>query len=333
MPKPDYPGWWSDEEFEIREDQREAMIETLGLPLVGWERKVTHVEPREHLPILGSIATPFPETPTRLHEYGKLEMLPLEVTHIVLLRLDMQSIFHTRQTSSRLRAVVDSCRQYGIVAAHGLDLYCLLLRSSLAHQVSLRKFFYMMCESQCHNCQKCCWMCRFDDETSVGWVWTTDTVKKFPLYLDNEDLEQLRTFDVSVGPGLTPASRQRRKHTVVAAEDAAWLFAGDHPGYPDDPDIISVNYTLGYCVLPHFDVHSNTVDRGVLCLGCVRAWKPDRTLGVPETFDGAHERLYTRAEFVHHLKWCVSAQLFWEGELDWRTRTSTRQLGVLSWYI
>lgn len=69
--------------------------------------------------------------------------------HDTLLRLDVHSLFKFRQSNRRPRHAVDSLKQYQMIALHGLNLFCALLRTRLAVGISLLDFHNALCLKSC----------------------------------------------------------------------------------------------------------------------------------------------------------------------------------------
>src|SRR3569833_1607802 len=133
----------SDTEYRFGKEQIDAIVRVTTYHPTDSCRSVIWFPPREHVDIHQSIATTFRRTSTA--GLGPLDRLPLELLHDVLLRLDMRSLFFFRQTRLRSRQAVDSLKQYQVVASHGLNLFCALLRTRHATGVSLLDFYYALC--------------------------------------------------------------------------------------------------------------------------------------------------------------------------------------------
>jgi hypothetical protein len=106
--------------------------------------------PSEHVDIRSSIATPFQRNFKA--GLGSLDRLSPELLFDTLYRLDMHSLFKFRQTSLRSREMVDSLNQYQRVASHGQNLFCALLRTRLALDISLLDFHNALCIKACTFC-------------------------------------------------------------------------------------------------------------------------------------------------------------------------------------
>ncbi|KAK0635523.1 hypothetical protein B0T17DRAFT_46817 [Bombardia bombarda] len=160
-------GYRSATEYCFREEQADAIVRVAAYHRKDYDRSVIWFSPREHVDISQSIPTPFPRTSNT--GLSSLDQLPLELLDDILLRLDMYSLFKFRQTNLRSRSMVGSLKQYQMVVLHGLNPFCVLLRTRFA--VSLADFYYALCTKDCTFCSefggfislltwdRCCFKC------------------------------------------------------------------------------------------------------------------------------------------------------------------------------
>lgn len=102
---------------------------------------------------------------------GKLDTLPLELVHEVILALDLQSLTNFRAVSSTARALVNSNPAYRNVAAHAPDAVRAYIATSLASSFNIAQLLETLCSQFCAlcndfggflflpNCIRCCWAC------------------------------------------------------------------------------------------------------------------------------------------------------------------------------
>lgn len=143
-------GYRSATEHCFDEEQTEAIVRTTAFHRRDYCLSVIWFSPREHVDIRPSIATPFQRTSNV--GVGSLDRLPLELLFDTLYRLDMHSPFRFRQINLRSRQMVDSLNQYQRVVSHGLNLFCALLRTRLAIDISLLDFYNALCTKACNLC-------------------------------------------------------------------------------------------------------------------------------------------------------------------------------------
>lgn len=102
---------------------------------------------------------------------GKLDTLPLELVHEVILALDIQSLTNLRAVSSTARALVNSNPAYRNVITHAPDAVRAYIATSLASSFNMAQLLDTLCAQFCAlcndfggflflpNCIRCCWAC------------------------------------------------------------------------------------------------------------------------------------------------------------------------------
>lgn len=273
---------------------------------------------RDHAGVRSSIATPFLRASNT--GLGTLNRLPLELLHDVFLRMGMRSIFKFRQVNLRSRQMVDSLKQYQVVASHGLDLLCLLLRTRPARDVSLSDFYDAMNTKICASCGKfagfmslstwsrCCPTClQSDFRARMQTLAAAQALaarrdrkarekqaksRKIPprTYSMKECLHEFRVADVSVHQAASAAGRHSHVPAAEAQRTASWYRKRE----------VSIQDA---CALPYYDKRIGTVEHGISCTGCKRAPLNSGFM--------ARDRLYPRDGFLEHFRSCEQAQLLW----------------------
>ncbi|EQK99073.1 Cyclin-like F-box [Ophiocordyceps sinensis CO18] len=316
-------GYRSATEYRFQEDQTDAIVRAAAYHRKDYCRSVIWFSPREHVGIRPSIATPFPRNfNTGL---GSLDRLPLELLHDVLLRLDMQSLFNFRQTNLRSRQMVHSLKQYQMVALHGLNLLCALLRTRLAIGVSLFDFYHALCTKICTFCgefggfislltwNRCCFEClQRAQETQVQ---TLAAMRK-QFHLTKAEIRQLMSFKTLAGIYSMKESPYKSRITVVSVHQAMSV-TGQQPRAraQAQPAKRGRNQTLnfmGACALPYYDGRTGKVEDGMSCAGCQLALEKDiiGSRGEKWAFE-ARDKVYAQDGFLEHFPWCEQAQLLW----------------------
>lgn len=102
---------------------------------------------------------------------GKLDTLPLELVHEVILALDLQSLTNFRAVSTTARALVNSNPAYRNIITHAPDAIRAYIATSLASSFNTAQLFDTLCAQSCGlcpdfggflflpNCIRCCWAC------------------------------------------------------------------------------------------------------------------------------------------------------------------------------
>jgi hypothetical protein len=312
-------GCRSAAEYSFRQDQTDDIVRVAAFHRKDFALSVIWFSPREHAGIRPSIATPFPRTPVT--ELSLLGQLPLELLHEILLCLDMQSVYNFRQANLRSRQTVDSFHQYQMVVSHGLNLFCALLRTRLAPDISLSDFYHALCTKACSICggfggfvsllawKRCCAACvREALETQVQPI---AAIQK-ECHLTEAELGQLKSFKTL--PGIYTMDESVHKSRIeVASSHQAALVSG-----PTKAALVQLvmwglgpkfNY-MGSCALPYYDRLTDAVEYGMSCAGCFSAVPKARVGERLET--DARDRVYARDSFLDHFRWCKAAQRLWE---------------------
>lgn len=244
----------------------------------------------------------------------------------ILLYLDMQSLFNLRQASLRSRQTVDSLHQYQRVVSHGLNVFCALLRTRLAVDVSLSNFYQALCTKACGTCggfggfvsllawHRCCAACvRGALESQLQPLATIQ--KEF--HFTEAEVGELKMFKTL--PGIyTRAQSVRTSRVEVASVYQAGVAAGSTPE-------VFVQVTMwgfrpqfnfaGACALPYYDRPTDTVEDGVSCAGCYLAFHKFSMVG-QRWAAAARDMVYARDSFLDHFRWCKQAQILWTSSED-----------------
>ncbi|PTD05232.1 hypothetical protein FCULG_00000252 [Fusarium culmorum] len=137
-------GYYSATEYQVKEEQADAIIQTAAYHRRDFPLSVIWFSPRTHAHVRSSLSTPFQRTSNA--GLGSLDQLPTELLDDIKYRLD-------------------------VIVSHGLNLFCALLRTRLAVHVSLLDFYDALCTKTCSICgefggfmslltwKKCCFQC------------------------------------------------------------------------------------------------------------------------------------------------------------------------------
>ena len=83
---------------------------------------------------------------------GQLSQLPLEIFHLVLVRLDIQTLTSMRSVNTSLRISIDYVREYNNLVKHSPQLLRALLSTRIASQFSLQIVYDTVSHPACATC-------------------------------------------------------------------------------------------------------------------------------------------------------------------------------------
>ncbi|KAJ6179294.1 hypothetical protein N7519_009755 [Penicillium mononematosum] len=324
-------GYRSTTEYCFDEAQADAIVRTTAYHRRAYCLSVIWYSPHEHVGIRPSMASSFQQASKV--GIGYLDRLPLELLFDILYRLDMHSVFKFRQISLRSRQIVDSLNQYQSVVSHGLNLFCTLLRTGLAIDISLLDFYDALCIKNCTLCgefagfisllvwKRCCFKCL--QESPETQVRTLASVRKqFHMTKDN----QLRSFKSLPGIYSMNESTQNTRITIVSLYQATATLAYKRQPHTTSQAQASSDRNkkfnfMASCALPYYDKQTGTVERGISCAGCQLAIEKD-IIGTRDRDWGyeARDKVYARDGFLDHFRWCEQAQLLWRSSGEGRNR-------------
>ncbi|KAI1423770.1 hypothetical protein F5Y12DRAFT_785827 [Xylaria sp. FL1777] len=312
-------GYHSAIEYQYSEEQGDAIVRIASYHRKEFCTAVISFPPGEHDSIRSSIATPFRQAPDT--GLGSLQRLPLELLDNVVLSLDMNSLFIFRQVNLRCRELVDSLPQYQRVVAHGLDLFCALLRTELAIHIPLFNFDWALCAKNCAFCgefagfvalllwERCCFKClRIARETQVQ----TLTATKRQFHFTKADINQLRSLKTLPGTYTMLGNVYKSRITVVSAHQAVKISGQPPPPRPGNSEQNQRFNFMAACALPYYDRRTGKVEHGMSCAGCQLALERHIIGYRGESRDfAARDKVYSKDGFLKHFRWCEQAQLLW----------------------
>ncbi|UZP40633.1 hypothetical protein NXS19_008449 [Fusarium pseudograminearum] len=273
-------GYYSATEYQVKEQQADAIIKTAAYHREVFARSVIWFPPRQHAAVLPSLSTPFQRTSNA--GLGPLDQLPAELLHDIIYRLDVRSLLKFRQTNLRSRQTVDSIKKYQVVISHGLNLFCALLRTRLAADISLLDFYDALCTKACSICgefggfmslltwRRCCFKClRQAPEIKVGTLVSVRT----RFHMTEAELAQVKSFTNLPGfYSLYGKAYKRRLITVVSIHQAILIcrepLSTKTSSLTIDRDRRNHLNFMGSCALPYYDKTAGSVEHGVPCAGC-----------------------------------------------------------------
>ncbi|KAF5573789.1 cyclin f-box [Fusarium pseudoanthophilum] len=325
-------GYRSATEYSFNEEHTDAIVRTAAYHRKDFALSMIWFSSSEHINIFQSIATPFQRASNL--GLGCLDRLPLELLHDMLVRLDVHSLFKFRQTNRGSRQAVDSLKQYQIVVLHGLNLFCALLRTRLAPEISLLDFYDALCLKPCSlggefggfmsllTWVRCCFKCL--KEAPETQVQTLSAARK-EFRLTKAESAQLRSFKTLPGIYSMEESVYKSRFTIVSLHQASLISRRQSQTTMQSQSERSqrskkLNF-LGSCALPHYDKVTGNVEHGMSCAGCQLALEKDiiGARGEKWAFE-ARDKVYARDGLLEHFKWCEQAQLLWKSSCEGRNK-------------
>lgn len=326
------PPLRSDNEYHFPEKHSDAIVRTIAHHREDFDRTVIWFSPQQHAQVRPWIAKPFQRTPeTGLG--GLLDRLPLEVLHHIMSDMDMHTFFKFRQVNLRLRDTADSLHQYQMVAAHGLNAFCALLRTKLARDVTLSTFYDGLCTKACSFCgefggfvklmtwTRCCFTCFQESGTSL---WPLAGLGK-RHHLTRAEMRGLRSFKTLPGHYMLEQRLIKGRVTVTPLKEVLRVYDQD-PTRPEPLEGPSLSWCLRnlkkfafmeVAALPYLDQRTGKVERGICCAGCQFAFDQEilsyaDPFGKWNTKEKPKDKIYSEDSILRHFKWCKYAQQMWE---------------------
>lgn len=281
---------------------------------------VVRSRPHETQPVLASIATA-PEAKPQAH-LGSLASLPPELISMVVLQLDVRSVFRFRQVNSAARSVVTGTREYRLLAEHGLEGLRGVLRAGLGQLHLLRDLYGALLERSCASCgsfgcllflftlERCCFTCLQSSERY-------HVLPKHALChiagISPAKLERFPGLSLRTVPGVYNMMEMpiRRPHELVSgpAGSSALLASGmisTSAARRLQRRIGQYGYRfMSATAFPSYSPDSGEVDHGVSCKGCHVRF--DRLADDPTERD----RCFSREGFLAHFEECPEASQLW----------------------
>ncbi|KAI0546099.1 hypothetical protein F4679DRAFT_438500 [Xylaria curta] len=300
-------------EYHLREEEIDGILRHMSFKRHCVALAIIHFPPRKQARAHRLITTSFPRT--SYAGLGSLDILPLELLHDVFLRLDMRSLLKVRQTNLRSRETVDTLWHFRMVISHGRDALSALVRTRLAHTVSLFDFYSALCTKACSFCggfsglislltwSRCCFDCIGNaPETQLRPLASV----REQLHLTEAESDQLKSFKTLPGLYYIGESGYQSRPTEVVSIHQAMLITRRQPHMqtqtlPANSKDKKYNY-MGSCILPYYDRQTGKVEHGVHCSQCYNKSPPG----------GDATRVYTQDDFLEHFRWCARAQNEWE---------------------
>lgn len=264
---------------------------------------------------------------------GVLVQLPIELVNAVCRELDLESLFSFRQVSRRSREVVNSLREFYLIATHATNCLRAILRTRSAKAVTLCDLYWIFCQELCSICQdgfgdmlhlltwrRCCSSCLQAGKAEIA-VMTVGHAKRV-LNLSAASVKKLRTLRTLPGIYTMHQTPYKRRYHVASLENVLALYCADN-GCTEPPFSTSdIQPHLAYmscCAFPAYDPNSCLLKHGVSCAGCQLALEWADTS--PDALFQSRDVLYSETSFMKHFVHCKSAQDLWKSSNNGTTES------------
>ncbi|KAK3300681.1 uncharacterized protein B0H64DRAFT_381537 [Chaetomium fimeti] len=322
------PRYHSAAKYRFSNEQADNIVRIAAYHRRDFALSVIWFPPREQLLVRASISMSFDRASNR--DLGVLDLLPVELLHNIALRLDILSVFRLRQTNHRAREIMGGLKEYRTVALQGLDCFRALLRTGLAIAVSLSDFYKAVCTESCAVCgafsgfislvtwTRCCFECvQKAPETQLRSLASIQN--RFPFA--EVEIDSLQSFETLPGTYTMEEAAYKSRTAVVSLyqitllpqQKGALAWEGAHPR-PSARELrcrLKYNF-MGACALDYYNKQTGKVERGVSCAGCQLAFEKGIIGSLGESWARqACDKVYSKAGYLEHFKWCEQAQLLW----------------------
>ncbi|KAF1989194.1 hypothetical protein K402DRAFT_411230 [Aulographum hederae CBS 113979] len=262
-------------------------------------------------------------------DLGALDVLPLELLHIVLSKADLYTLTTFKFINRRALAVVESSQQYKTILYHARDALRSALRIGAGGQLTLQELFDTLCKPNCElcgdfggyiyllACQRVCFLCFSEDRRYLP-LRRCDVKRKFALkHPLVKTLPSMRSLTGIYSPNEKKVTISQTLIDYQVAYQAGLSFHGsatavgrqleeEHNQYmrgvkrlrkADEPfDGLSGNPLRFMAITraPVFNRNTQQAEWGAYCLGC-QDYKGRRTRSL------CWRRRYTASSLTDHL--------------------------------
>ena len=306
-------------EYQFPEDMAEKILSVCAYHRKDFGFSMIWFPEREHLVVRESKSISFRRIPGE--GLGRLDLLPLELLHDVIERLDMLSLQRFREVNLASMQTVDSMGKYETVLLYGATLLRAILRTELAYQVCLSTFYSTLCTRPCSICGefggfvsiiefvRCCFAC-----SMTAWQTRLQSLAsaRKQFHLTKAECNQMVSFKSLPGRYTMDDTYYKSRVLLVSCQQAL-LKWGSRVGLPRMVNKPTRYDFMGSCALPYFDQAIDKVDYGVSCAGCQLA----REKGIWSSngeglVTSPANKVYSQEDFLKHFQWCGQAQLLWD---------------------
>lgn len=114
-------------------------------------------------------------------DLGKLQALPPELMHGILMQLDLRSLTNFRRVNQLAMLVIDSIPQYQSIIKHSLDSLRSILAIEVGSHISCRRLFETLTKATCENCHDFAGYIYLPACSRVCFLCLSEDIKYLPL--------------------------------------------------------------------------------------------------------------------------------------------------------
>lgn len=255
---------------------------------------------------------------------GMLDQLPVELLSAILLELDLASLVIFRHVNRRAREVINSLREYKLIATHASNCVCAMLWTGSASGITLSHLYHLMCQELCSTCQqsfgdmlnlltwqRCCSACLRAGSSEVAAV-TVGSAKK-ALRLSAPSIKRLHTLKTKPGIYTMEETPYKRSLHITSLQSVRSLYHAEHAGSELPISMASPQPHLAFMsctTFPLFNPRTVQIQVGMSCAGCQLAMEETRP--TTDAMVKHRDMVYSPASFLRHYENCKPAQRIWE---------------------
>ncbi|KAF2672409.1 hypothetical protein BT63DRAFT_195187 [Microthyrium microscopicum] len=326
-PKRRITGYHSEAPYSFNDSQVDDIVRVCSYHRRDHDYSVIWFHPSTHTPV-GNLCDCKPRESN--FTLGTIEKLPVELIQQIVLGLDIESLFRFRQTCSRARELIDNLHEYRAITSHALNTFLALLRTESASQVSLLRFYQLLCFNECAFCPsfgnfvhllrwcRCCYDC----------LILSGYVTALPSNLQNipiRSLPYLETLPGLYSTNLLEENPYTERTLLATPENIATAYQQQNAeedvigGRLEWPKEKRVWRFMACCAILSFDPKTNKVESGISCSGCELAFdeghfsddKDQDEEELAQEVVGYCNKVYSTTSYLEHFAWCHHAQALW----------------------
>ncbi|KAL2271854.1 hypothetical protein VTJ83DRAFT_1225 [Remersonia thermophila] len=246
-------------------------------------------------------------------ELGTLGRLPFEILSLISLELDAASALRFSHVNRSAREVLAAVREFRELRDHGLEAFCVLLRTGLGRHVTARALHDALTTERCGLCGAFGGFVFLPTAARVCMACVASAPETRVTHLSRvADGAGVPADELVRGGALPvlhtlPDSRKRivavRPHALDALRARGMSAEAAEAAVDRWPDSLTLRFQAA-TTLPFLDRYRRQAQPGLSCKGCQMAFE--------KSFSDDHlelrDRFYSRDEFLEHVEACGPAQ-------------------------